>query len=98
MRAIRLLRIWCGLGCLLLAMSAGTSFASIVLRTPGNDSIATAQNLDRYFSLDFNPDIGDAEQTHSSSPPTSTNTSTTIPHATVLVPFSSPRPTPSFDF
>jgi hypothetical protein len=95
MRAIRLLRISCGFGCVLFAMSAATSFASIILRTPGNDSIATAQNLDGYFSRDFNPDIGDAEH---GIPSTSTNTFTTIPHATVLVPPSSPRPIPSFDF
>jgi hypothetical protein len=99
MRAIRLLRILYGASCLLFAMSAGTSFASIVLRTLGNDSIATAQNLDGYFSRDFNPDIGDMEQFHPFPPRvTSNNTSTTISHATVLVPVSSPRPTPSFDY
>jgi hypothetical protein len=95
MRAIRLLRISCGFGCLLFAMSAGTSFASIILRTPGNDSIATAQNLDGYFSRDFNPDIGDSTPGGASG---GHNTSTTIPHATVLIPPSSPRPIPSFDF
>jgi hypothetical protein len=63
---------------LLAAMVAGMLYAGVALAAPvneeePNDSIAQAQNIDGAFTLDQDPDIGD----------TTTNTSTTIPHATV---------------
>jgi hypothetical protein len=64
---------------LLAAMVAGVLYAGVALAAPvneeePNDSIAQAQNIDGAFTLDQDPDIGD----------TTTNTSTTIPHATVV--------------
>lgn len=48
-------------------------FGSTISEIPGNDTLATAQNIDGFFSLDFNPNIGD----------TVMNTSTVIPHVTI---------------
>ncbi len=47
--------------------------AEIPDREP-NDTLATAQNVDGFFTRNYSADIGDA----------STNTSTTIPHVTIL--------------
>lgn len=52
----------------MLVASTGAAFAAAVDEVEGNDSIAHAQNIDEYFSLDHDPDIGH---------------STTVPHATV---------------
>jgi PEP-CTERM motif len=45
-----------------------------IIKLEPNNTPATAQNIDAFFSLDFSPDIGDV---------TGANTSTTIPHVTV---------------
>jgi hypothetical protein len=63
---------------LLAAMVAGMLYAGVALAAPvsedePNNPISEAQNIDGAFTLDQDPDIGD----------TTTNTSTTIPHATV---------------
>ncbi len=58
-----------------LAAAADPARGTTINKVPGNDSIGSAQNLDGLFSLDFNPDIGDIN---------GTNTSLTLPHATVL--------------
>jgi hypothetical protein len=47
--------------------------AALVLEIEGNDTLATAQNINGNFTLDFSPNIGDF----------TSNTSTTIPHVTV---------------
>lgn len=52
--------------------SAGAS-AAVVVEVEGNDTVATAQNVDAAFSLDFRDDVGDTVQ----------NTSTMFPHATI---------------
>ena len=54
--------------------------AAVIARTPGNHSLATAQNLDAWFTLDFNRDIDIGSSLNS----TNENTSTTLPHATVV--------------
>lgn len=56
-------------------MISGTAFASSVSDTEPNNTFATAQNIDNYFSLDYSADIGDV---------TGVNTSTVIPHVTVI--------------
>jgi hypothetical protein len=60
------------LGALLGAV--GPVWAGIVNESEPNNTIATAQNVDAFFTLDFSEDIGDKVA----------NTSTTIPHVTVL--------------
>jgi serralysin len=52
---------------------ASPAFASAIAEVEPNDTLVTAQNIDPFFSLDFDADIGD----------TTTNTSTTIPHVTI---------------
>lgn len=64
---------------LLAAMVAGMLYAGVALAAPVNEEepnnpISEAQNIDGAFTLDQDPDIGD----------TTTNTSTIIPHATVV--------------
>jgi hypothetical protein len=53
----------------MLVASTGVAFAAPVNEVEANDSIAQAQNIDNYFSLDADPNIGN---------------STTVPHATVI--------------
>ncbi len=53
---------------------AGPASGEIVVDTEPNDSVAGAQNIDAYFSLDYSADIGN----------TLVNTSETIPHVTVV--------------
>ena len=57
----------------LLAFLPMAAQASVLAEIESNDTIATAQNIDGAFSLDFSPNIGDR----------TTNTSTTIPHVTI---------------
>jgi hypothetical protein len=57
----------------MLAVSARVVEASLVNKIDPNDTYSTAQNIDAYFSLDFDPFIGDPY----------VNTSITVPHATV---------------
>ncbi|MFC3711295.1 PEP-CTERM sorting domain-containing protein [Sphingoaurantiacus capsulatus] len=47
--------------------------AAVISEVENNDTLATAMNIDPYFSTDYSANIGD----------NSTNTSTTIPHATI---------------
>jgi hypothetical protein len=54
--------------------AAGPVLAGIVNELEPNNTLATAQNVDAFFTLDFSEDIGDKVA----------NTSTTIPHVTVL--------------
>ena len=56
-----------------LLIGSGVALASSVSDVEPNDSIAGAQNIDGSFSLDFDPNIGSAY----------TNTSESLPHATV---------------
>ncbi len=58
---------------LALSLSAAVAQAAPIFKIAGNTSMATAQNLDGAFDLSFSSDIGDY----------TTNTSTTIAHATV---------------
>lgn len=74
-----------------LALAAGSSnaFAAQVIENENNNTLATAQNIDNAFSLDFSTDIGDA----------STNTSTSIPHVSCrsrsrITPSPAPCPQP----
>ena len=68
---MRSLIVFCSLMMALLFVT--TSNAALVFETEPNDDLTTAQNIDPFFSLDFDNDIG-----------TSTiNTSTSIPHVTV---------------
>jgi hypothetical protein len=53
----------------MLVASTGVAFAAPVNEAEANDSIAQAQNIDNYFSLDYDPNI---------------DNSTTVPHATVI--------------
>jgi hypothetical protein len=55
-------------------VSFSPALAAVVIEVEANDSLATAQNIDPHFTLDYSDDIGD----------TSTNTSTTIPHVTII--------------
>ena len=48
--------------------------AASVNEVEPNDSVATAQNIDANFTLDFDPNIGDS----------TSNTSTIIPHVTII--------------
>lgn len=57
-----------------LVLYNGVALAAPIGEVEPNDSIAQAQDIDGSFSLDYDPDIGDVL----------TNTSTTIPHATVI--------------
>ena len=57
-----------------LAVSGAVARGAILIESEPNDSIPTAQNIDPYFTLDYSPDIGD----------TTTNTSTVIPHVTIV--------------
>jgi hypothetical protein len=79
---------------LIIAAASVGAAAYPVLRTDGNSSLATAQNVDAYFTLDFNPDIGSTATGDFRIP---VNTSTTIPHVSILVPPGS-RSVPSFDY
>lgn len=58
---------------LALSLSAAVAQAAPIVKVAGNTSMATAQNLDGAFDLSFSSDIGDY----------TSNTSTTIAHATV---------------
>ena len=58
----------------MFAVLTARSQASVILESEPNNSIATAQNVDGGFSLDFSANIGDT---------TGANTSTTIPHVTI---------------
>ena len=60
-----------------MEMLEGRLYLSGVTDTEPNDTLLTAQSLDGFFNLTFNPDIGDA------SFPVSSNTSTLIPHAEI---------------
>jgi hypothetical protein len=58
-----------------LALVAQASQAAYVAKIEPNDTLSTPQNLAGHFSLDFDANIGNAS---------STNTSTLIPHASVI--------------
>lgn len=58
---------------IVLSFTLASVEASIITEIESNDTFATAQNINPYFSLDFSPNIGDK----------TTNTSTTIPHVTI---------------
>jgi len=60
---------------LALAAAMAGAQASVISETEPNNSRPTAQLLDGHFSLDYSADIGDAG---------GANTSTSIPHVTVL--------------
>jgi Bacterial pre-peptidase C-terminal domain/PEP-CTERM motif len=72
------------------ATLAGHAYASVLYRVPGHNAPLNAQNLNAYFSLQFNPDIGGLPPPpdFSSYGP---NTSTTVPHVTVVSPPSNTR-------
>ncbi|PLS83795.1 MAG: hypothetical protein CYG60_21315, partial [Actinobacteria bacterium] len=53
---------------IMVSSYAGAALSAPVNEVEPNDSTAQAQNIDRYFSLDNNPEISN---------------STTVPHATV---------------
>ena len=53
----------------------GIGFSGPAVEVEPNDTIATAQSVDGFFGLEFNENIHDSE---------GTNTSETIPHATML--------------
>lgn len=57
----------------LLATLSIPAQAAVVGEIESNDTMATAQNINPYFSLDFNPNIGDYYS----------NTSTVIPHVSI---------------
>lgn len=54
-------------------IAAGTAQAAAITEIESNDTLATAQDLDGNFTLDFSSNIGDG----------GSNTSTVIPHVTV---------------
>lgn len=56
-----------------IVMGATAANAAPVIEIENNDTIATAMDLDPFFTTDFSADIGDDF----------TNTSTTVPHVTV---------------
>jgi hypothetical protein len=56
-----------------MVLMDGLSVAAIIVEVEPNNAIATAQDIDAHFSLDFSPDIGDI----------ASNTSTQIPHVTI---------------
>ena len=91
MRVVRVALARLSVGLMLGVGMSGPTSAAVIARTPGNHSVATAQNLDAWFTLDFNPDIGviTPDLTHE-------NTSTTLPHATVVG--DPTRPGNVFDF
>lgn len=66
---------WSGIALTLIVVLGCRSAAqaSPVNKVEANDTFATAQNVDAFFSLDFDPNIGDPF----------TNTSLSIPHVTV---------------
>lgn len=68
-------RTWSGIAFTLMVVlgSRNLAQASPVNKVEANDTFATAQNVDAFFSLDFDPLIGDPF----------TNTSLSIPHVTV---------------
>lgn len=53
---------------------AGQAQAIAIIESEANDTQATAQNVDAFFSLDFDANIGDQAG----------NTSTTIPHVSIV--------------
>lgn len=55
------------------ALFAATGRAAVVAEIEPNDSLAAAQNVDAYFTMDYRDDVGDTTQ----------NTSTLYPHATI---------------
>src|SRR5512136_1778039 len=66
-----------------IAMNAGMVLlapqgcvADVISETEPNNSLAAAQGVNGHFSLDYRPDIGDGGYV--------ANTSTTIPHGTVV--------------
>lgn len=58
---------------IILSFTLPSLEASVITEVESNDTFATAQNINPYFSLDFSPNIGDK----------TTNTSTIIPHVTI---------------
>jgi len=58
----------------LLLAAAGPVVAGIVNELEPNNTLATAQNVDAYFTLDYSDDIGNQTK----------NTSLEIPHVTIL--------------
>lgn len=64
----------CTWGALLAVLLMGTwGHAAVIMEEEVNDTLAAAQSIDGFFSLEFSADIGDAVA----------NTSTTVPHVTV---------------
>jgi hypothetical protein len=59
----------------LAATVISSAWAVTIAEIEPNNTLATAQNVDGFFSLDFSPDIGDV---------VGMNTSTMIPHVTIL--------------
>lgn len=57
-----------------MLLAAPAAHAVVIGEIEANDSLATAQNIDAFFSLDFSADIGNQA---------GANTSTTIPHVTI---------------
>lgn len=57
-----------------ILISASQCLGGVVVESEANDTLAAAQSLDGLFSLEFNENIGD----------TAANTSTTMPHVTVM--------------
>ncbi|MEX0725232.1 MAG: PEP-CTERM sorting domain-containing protein [Planctomycetaceae bacterium] len=64
------------LGTLLGALLTEACDAGVIAEVEANNSLAAAQNIDGNFTLDFRLDIGNGDFV--------TNTSTTIPHVTIL--------------
>ena len=61
------------LGAAALVLAPATE-AGLVTEIESNDTLATAQNIDGSFTLDFSADIGNAA---------GANTSTSMPHVTI---------------
>lgn len=60
----------------LLSLLPRFSQAGVIMESEPNNTLAGAQNIDGHFTLDFRGDIGNGDHV--------TNTSTTIPHVTII--------------
>ena len=69
-----------------LCIYSGAAGAAAVAESESNDTLATAQSLAGFFTLDFSTDIGDSADV---------NTSTSIPHATITGGADTP---PTYDY
>ena len=75
MRTYRLLSTTPVFGLAVFLLATPAAEATVIAEIEPNNTLATAQNINGFFSLDFSPDIGNQA---------GTNTSTTMPHVTIL--------------